>query len=56
MTFDESINACKNIDGWKFVTSIPAFPTNHYRMNIQWMLSTLKLGAYYIIIKTQIIG
>ncbi len=22
MTFDESINACKNIDGWKFVTSL----------------------------------
>ena len=21
MTFDESINACKNIDGWEFVTS-----------------------------------
>ena len=21
MTFDESINACKNIDDWKFVTS-----------------------------------
>lgn len=26
--------------------SILAFPTNHYRMNIHWMPSTLKLGTY----------